>query len=66
LLGGIGCFGDESRLCCDVAVHGQTVIATGKLLRREPDPFEGPQTHRLEDAKICSVPNPSGAHGGTR
>ena len=54
LLGGIGCLGDESRLCCDVAVRGQTVIATGKL-RRNQDVIGAAPTHRLDDAKICEI-----------
>jgi hypothetical protein len=27
----IGCFGDESRLCCNVDVKGQMVVATGVM-----------------------------------
>jgi hypothetical protein len=28
---GLGCGGDESRLCCAVAAQGDEVIATGRL-----------------------------------
>ena len=36
----LGCVGDESRLCCDVPVLGQRVIAAGKLARVGPSgPF---------------------------
>src|SRR6185503_17097911 len=31
LLSVVGCFGDESRLCCDLPVHDQTVVITGRL-----------------------------------
>lgn len=27
----IGCFGDDSRLCCNVSATGQRVVATGKV-----------------------------------
>jgi hypothetical protein len=28
----VGCFGDESRLCCNVHFKGQMVVATGVML----------------------------------
>jgi len=58
LLGGIGCLGDESRVCCDVPVRGQTVIATGKL-RSNPDALGIEPKHQLDDVKICNVPDVS-------
>ncbi len=50
VLDGLGCFGDESRRCCDI-VPGQRVIAEGKLRRykRQPE-YSG---WMLEDAQLC-------------
>jgi hypothetical protein len=30
-LPGIGCFGDKSRMCCNVTAKGQMVVATGPM-----------------------------------
>ena len=38
-LGGLGCNGDDSQLCCDVLAHGQWVLASGRL---RAHPFSRP------------------------
>jgi hypothetical protein len=48
-LDGLTCRGDESRLCCNVLAHGQSVIVSGTLRR------VGPIWWELEDASLCEV-----------
>jgi len=50
---GLGCAGDESRVCCNTPAYGQNVIASGVLVR-EP---EGQTTvgWRLVNASLCEV-----------
>jgi hypothetical protein len=45
---GLGCVGDESRLCCNVPAEGQLVVATGRLRRSEAT-----KTWQLVDANLC-------------
>ena len=47
---GLGCAGDESRLCCALSARGEEVIAIGRLTY---------QTGRLllESPKLCLRPN---------
>jgi hypothetical protein len=49
-----GCFGDETRLCCDWRAEGQTVIATGVLHRGGIPKWS---TYGLEPAEVCEVRN---------
>jgi hypothetical protein len=49
-LDGYGCRGDDSRICCDVAVNGQTVVASGLLQTG------GARRWRLaNDVKVCVI-----------
>jgi hypothetical protein len=47
-LAGLGCAGDESRLCCNVQAEGQLVVANGRLRRSEVT-----KTWQLVDADLC-------------
>jgi len=51
LLDGLGCTGDESRLCCDTPAFGQIVIAAGRL-RRSSDSGAAIPWELLEP-KLC-------------
>ncbi len=54
----LGCSGDESRVCCDLVVRGQTVVVTGKLV---PDEDAFPQQSRsmlAGDVKLCAPASP--------
>ena len=46
------CAGDDSRLCCNAAAFGQTVIASGTLTRSND------RSWNLSAPNICVVPNP--------
>ncbi len=52
-LDGVGCVGDESRVCCGVVARGQTVIVTGTLVPNKEAPWDG-SPYRLDDARICT------------
>ena len=53
------CFGDESRLCCDLVARGQPVVVTGKLLP-EDHQYPGQQQLKLGgDVKVCALPAPA-------
>jgi hypothetical protein len=54
-LAGFGRRGDESRLCCNLVVADQTVIAQGKLVPF-PDVLGPFPTHMLEDARRRQPP----------
>lgn len=49
---GLGCAGDESRLCCNVSAEGQQVVATGRLRRAEAS-----KAWQLVDASLCALPD---------
>lgn len=53
---GLGCGGDESRLCCKVPAFGQTVVAIGKLARDEDylDARSAGVRWSLVDAHLCT------------
>jgi hypothetical protein len=51
-LGGLGCKGDDSQLCCDVLARGQWARASGRL-GPDPDSMPGMVRWRLEDPDIC-------------
>ena len=51
-LDGLGCGGDESRLCCNTPAFGQSVIAVGKLIHIPIEP--GGIEWQLEDPRLCS------------
>ena len=54
-LRGVGCSGDESRLCCDLVVRGQQVVVTGEL-HENHDAFGKPSRYSLgEGAKVCEL-----------
>jgi hypothetical protein len=58
-LAGLGCSGDESRVCCDLVARGQPVVVTGKLLP-ERHAFPGQSQVNLGvDVKVCALPPPS-------
>ena len=50
-LDGYACKGDESRLCCNVAVKGQTVVASGRLQA----PRSGHSWKLTGAVKMCAV-----------
>jgi hypothetical protein len=53
-LDGLGCHGDESRLCCDVPAFGQSVVAAGTLSRTiHPDSSAG-VTWSLGEVSLCT------------
>ena len=47
----LGCFGDESRLCCNTPAFGQAVVAVGKLVRFPPE--WGGVEWQLDDPRLC-------------
>ncbi len=50
-LDGYACKGDESRICCNVAIKGQTVVASGRLQANGPR-----YSWKLTgDVKLCAV-----------
>ena len=51
LLDGLGCRGDESRLCCDAPAFGQAVVATGNLAR-SPGGVDSIEW-QLDTPKLC-------------
>jgi hypothetical protein len=51
-LEGFRCSGDESRMCCDAPVLGQTVVGTGRLVFRTWIPDAGPMWS-LAGASLC-------------
>jgi hypothetical protein len=55
---GIACAGDESRVCCDLPVSGQTVVVTGKLLRDEEALGAKPTVKLGGDVKVCAADPP--------
>jgi hypothetical protein len=62
VLDGIGCGGDESRVCCEVVVGGQTVVATGELVRDEDHSAGSQPAVRVRlagEVKLCSLGKPA-------
>jgi hypothetical protein len=53
----LGCGGDESRACCNVPAYGQTVIATGVLVREQPEWTGATVGWRLVNGSVCEVRN---------
>jgi hypothetical protein len=60
---GFACKGDESRLCCDLNVHDQIVVAKGRLLPYQDSPHQSSPVYTLKDATLCTVPPASGDRG---
>jgi len=58
---GLACSGDESRVCCNAPAYGQTVIATGRLVREEAGQTTG--GWRLVNVTVCEVAARSGDRG---
>jgi hypothetical protein len=49
----LGCVGDESRACCNAPAYGQSVIATGVLVRQQEERMQA--GWRLVNATVCEV-----------
>jgi hypothetical protein len=49
----LSCGGDESRACCNAPAYGQTVIATGRLVREQPE--RTTVGWRLVNVTVCEV-----------
>jgi hypothetical protein len=60
------CYGDESRLCCQVPAFGQVVVATGRIMK-ETDAFALHRGGRfvLADATLCTEARPAGHAGAS-
>jgi hypothetical protein len=56
-LAGLGCSGDDSKLCCNVPANGQSVIAHGRLAKA---PAGGVAKWQLEDVSLCEPEVPEG------
>jgi hypothetical protein len=55
-LDGLGCGGDESRLCCSVPAFGQPIVATGKLMpETDPGLVQYGTRWRLGDVTLCTL-----------
>jgi hypothetical protein len=50
VLDGMGCGGDASEMCCGAPAHGQTVVATGRLL---PNVGVSEPRWKLADVALC-------------
>jgi hypothetical protein len=49
-VGGMGCGGDESRLCCNAPAYGQSVVVTGRLGKAD----DGFRRWKLYMAQACA------------
>ena len=62
----VGCVGDESRVCCDLVVNGQLVVATGKLLPDDRTISLKPSFKLGGDIELCSLGTPPSDAGSER